>query len=186
MAKRLTRIFTRTGDDGTTGLADGSRLPKESLRIEVMGTVDELNSVIGLLRACGPPAGMDDELASIQQRLFDIGAEMALPEQAMISEARIEELEGWLNAYNENLPALKEFILPGGSQATAICHLARAVCRRVERLLWRLSRDEAVNEAALIWINRLSDLLFVQARVLGRLDQGEEVLWQHEPPQSTD
>lgn len=182
MGKRLTRIFTRTGDDGTTGLADGSRLPKESLRIEAMGAVDELNSVIGVLRACDPPEKMDAELAEIQQRLFDIGGEMALPGQSMIHETQVEQLETWLTVYNDNLPPLKDFILPGGSRATAQCHLARVVCRRAERQLWQLARQESVNQVALIWLNRLSDLLFVQARVLGRIDKGKEVYWQHERP----
>lgn len=185
MAKRLTKIFTRTGDDGTTGLADGSRLPKDSPRVEVMGTVDELNCFIGLLRANPLPEKMDAEFAEIQQRLFDIGGEMALPGHAMIQESQVARLETWLTAYNDDLPPLKEFILPGGSQATAHCHLARAVCRRVERLLWHLSREESINPLALIWLNRLSDLLFVQARVLGRLDNGEEIYWEHERPKPT-
>lgn len=183
MGKRLTRIYTRTGDDGTTGLADGSRLPKDSLRIETMGAVDELNSQLGMLRAYSVPAGMDAELEQIQQRLFDIGGEMAMPEYVMIHEAQVEQLEQWLTAYNESLPPLKEFILPGGSRATAACHMARAICRRVERQFWQLSREESINPLSLIWLNRLSDLLFVQARVLGRIDNGEEVFWQHERPE---
>lgn len=184
MGKRLTRIYTRTGDDGTTGLADGSRLPKDSARIEAMGTVDELNCHIGLLRACRLPEAMDTELAEIQQRLFDIGGELSLPEQAMLREKHVGQLEDWLMGHNAQLPALKDFILPGGSAAAAQCHLARSVCRRAERDLWRLSRTEKVNPLAVIWLNRLSDLLFVQARVLGREHAATETLWQHESPEN--
>lgn len=182
MGKRLTRIYTRTGDAGTTGLADGLRLPKESLRIEAMGTVDELNCHVGVLRACPLPEAMDSELAEVQQRLFDIGGELSLPGQAIIREAQVKELETWLTAYNKNLPPLKDFILPGGGRAASQCHLARAVCRRAERDLWRLSREECVNPVALIWLNRLSDLLFVLARILGQREAATETLWQHEPP----
>lgn len=183
MGKRLTKIFTRTGDDGTTGLADGARLPKDSPRIEAMGTVDELNCFIGLLRTATLPEQMDAELGEIQQRLFDIGGEVSMPGHSMIHESHVARLEDWLAAYNDELPPLKEFILPGGSQSTARCHLARAVCRRAERDLWRLSRAEEVNPLSLAWLNRLSDLLFVQARVLGRIDNSEEVYWEHERPE---
>lgn len=184
MAKRLTRIYTRTGDDGTTGLADGSRVSKDSPRIEAMGTADELNSHLGLLRAATLPEGMDAKLAEIQQRLFDVGAELALPTQAMLQEKHISQLETWLSDYNRDLPPLKDFILPGGGPAAAQCHLARSVCRRAERDLWRLSRLETINPLALIWLNRLSDLLFVQARVLGREHAATETLWQHESPEN--
>lgn len=182
MAKRLTKIYTRTGDDGTTGLADGSRLPKDSLRVEAMGTADELNSHIGVLRACELPAYIDEELAEVQQRLFDIGGEMAVPDQAMIRSGHVETLESWLDKHNGSLPPLREFILPGGGLAAAHCHLARAVCRRMERCLWQLAREAEVNPLALTWLNRLSDLLFVYARILGRLSAADEVEWQHEPP----
>lgn len=184
MAKRLTKIFTRTGDRGETGLADGTRLPKDSDRIEAMGTVDELNSHVGVLRSCMLPEALDAELAEVQQRLFDIGGEMALPEQAMIQAEHVEQLETLLEKYNASLPPLKEFILPGGGVAAAQCHLARAVCRRAERDLWRLSRQATINPLTLGWLNRLSDLFFVYARMLARLDNAEEVQWQHEAPDS--
>ena len=186
MAKRLTKIFTRTGDDGTTGLADGTRLPKDSARVEAMGTVDELNSQIGVLRACGLPEKLDGELADIQQRCFDIGGELALPGQAMLKTAHIEQLETSLVDHNNSLPPLREFILPGGDQATAQCHLARAVCRRAERCLWHLAREEDINPLVLMWLNRLSDLFFVYARILGRLSASEEVEWRHDSPQAID
>lgn len=184
MGKRLTRLFTRTGDKGTTGLADGSRLPKDSPRIEAMGTVDELNSHVGVLRACQLPEELDSELADIQQRCFDIGGELALPGQVMLKTAHVEQLEAILERHNSSLPPLREFILPGGGQAAAQCHLARAVCRRAERSLWHLSREEEVNPLALMWLNRLSDLFFVYARLLGRLSASEEVEWRHDPPES--
>lgn len=180
MAKRLTKIMTRTGDDGTTGLADGSRVPKDGLRIEALGTIDELNSVVGMMRAEKLPADMNEELAEIQQRLFDAGGELSLPGTGMITESHVAQLEEWLNKYNDKLPPLKEFILPGGGRAAATCHLARAVCRRAERVMWGLHRSETVNPFALMWLNRLSDLLFVYARTLARSDGAEEKMWQHE------
>jgi len=184
MAKRLTKIYTRTGDDGTTGLADGSRVDKDSPRIECMGTADELNSQVGVLRACELPDYLDTELAEIQQRLFDIGAEMAIPDQVMIQSSHVETLEAWLDEHNSSLPPLKEFILPGGGQAAAQCHLARAVSRRMERCLWHLAREESLNSLSLMWVNRLSDLLFVYARIPGRLSAADEVEWQHQPPKA--
>ncbi len=183
MANRLSKIFTRTGDTGETGLADGSRLPKGSQRIEAMGTVDELNSHLGMLRTCQLPDDIDAELAEAQQRLFDIGGELALPGQAMIQAGQIEQLESLLEKHNSTLPPLREFILPGGDPAAAWSHLARAVCRRAERDMWRLSRQEEINPLTLGWLNRLSDLLFVYARVLARSAAAEEVQWRHEPPE---
>lgn len=180
MAKRLTKIMTRTGDDGTTGLADGTRLSKDSDRIEAMGTLDELNSMIGLIRVDSLPAGMNEELADIQQRLFDLGGELALPGNHMIDESHVGQLEQWLERYNDTLPPLKEFILPGGGRTAAVCHLARAVCRRAERIMWRLHRTEPVNPLALMWLNRLSDLLFVHARILARSGGADETLWRRE------
>jgi len=182
MAKRLTKIFTRTGDDGTTGLADGTRLPKDSPRVEAMGMLDELNSQLGVLRACGLPGDIDRELAEIQQRCFDAGGELALPGQVMLTDEHVARVESWLVAHNGSLPPLKEFILPGGGMAAAQCHLARAVCRRTERSLWHLAREQETNPLLLVWLNRLSDLLFVHARILGRLASAEEVEWRHEPP----
>lgn len=186
MAKRLTKIFTRTGDDGTTGLADGTRLPKDSARVEAMGMVDELNSHIGVLRACGLPDELDNELADIQQHCFDLGGELALPGQVMLKSAHVEQLEAMLEHHNQGLPPLREFILPGGDQASAQCHLARAVCRRTERCMWQLARQEKVNPLALMWLNRLSDLFFVYARLLGRQASAAEVEWRHDPPEGVD
>lgn len=180
MGNRLTRIYTRTGDDGTTGLGDGSRVPKDDLRIEAYGTLDELNSHCGALLA----AGCTDEdigacLSEIQQTLFDLGSELCIPGYRVIETSAVDWLETWLDHWNEELPPLKDFILPGGNAAAAACHLARTVCRRAERLIVRLSRAEDVNPAALAYINRLSDLLFVIARVLARRS-GAEILWQKE------
>ena len=179
---RLTRIYTRTGDDGNTGLADGQRVSKDCARVEAMGDVDELNSCIGLLRAEQPPGlpsgQIEPMLTSIQHRLFDIGGELAIPGQSFAQPAWAERLENWIDQLNQALPPLAEFVLPGGNRAAAQAHLARATCRRAERSLLRLSREEAVNSAALIYLNRLSDLLFVIARTLARADGGEEVTWQ--------
>lgn len=178
MAKRLTRIYTRTGDDGTTGLADGSRLDKDSLRIEAMGSIDELNSLLGLLLADDLPAGVRDVLAPLQHRLFDLGGELAIPGAEVVRDAWVSALEQALDGFNAELPPLENFVLPGGSTAAAHCHLARSICRRAERDLLRLSRAEPVNSAGLKYLNRLSDLLFVVARILARQHGGEETLWQ--------
>ena len=178
MAKRLTRIYTRTGDDGTTGLAGGERLPKDHLRIEAIGAVDELNSTIGLLRAQPLEAGIDRLLQTMKHRLFDLGGELAMPGTELLNQARTTELERALDELNADLPALEEFILPGGNEAAARCHLARTGARRAERALLRLSREELVNSASNKYLNRLSDLLFVLARVLARKDGGVEITWQ--------
>lgn len=178
MTKRLTRIYTRTGDDGSTGLADGRRLPKDHLRIEAIGAVDELNSAIGLLRAQSLDAAIDQVLQTIQHRLFDLGGELATPGNTSIEDAQTKLLEQALDSYNADLPALEEFVLPGGNEAAARCHLARTSCRRAERELLRLSRVEPVNSASSRYLNRLSDLFFVLARVLARKDGGVEITWQ--------
>ena len=175
---RLTRIYTRTGDDGTTGLADGARLPKDHVRIEAIGSVDELNACIGLLRAQALGQDIDRSLAGVQHRLFDLGGELAMPDTELLSDARTLELEQMLDLANADLPALHEFVLPGGNEAAARCHLARTVCRRAERDLLRLSRSESVNSASVRYLNRLSDLLFVYARVLARRHGGIEVTWE--------
>ncbi|RMG35283.1 MAG: cob(I)yrinic acid a,c-diamide adenosyltransferase [Gammaproteobacteria bacterium] len=176
---RLTRIYTRTGDDGTTGLGDGRRVSKQSLRIEAIGAIDELNSQLGVVRALLIPGDpVDDDLAVIQHRLFDLGGELAVPEQARVAPPWVGELEARLDALNAKLPPLEEFVLPGGNLPAAQCHLARAVCRRAERALVRLSDQEPVNSAALEYLNRLSDLLFVMARTLARREGGKEVTWQ--------
>jgi cob(I)alamin adenosyltransferase len=175
---RLTRIYTRTGDDGSTGLGDGRRVPKTSTRIAAIGDIDELNSVLGVVRALADLPEIDPILESVQHRLFDIGGELSMPGHELVAERWTERLEEWLDGLNASLPALQEFILPGGSPAAAHCHQARAVCRRAERGLLRLSQEETVNSATLKYLNRLSDLLFVIARVLARTDGGQEVTWQ--------
>jgi len=177
MGNRLSRIITRTGDDGSTGLATGARLPKDSARIEVMGDVDELNSVLGMLLAHPIPEPQANWLLEIQHDLFDLGGELALPETALLPAERILWLEEQVETMNADLPALKEFILPGGGPAATVCHLARAVARRAERHLVRLARDEPVTEPARHYLNRLSDLLFVLARVLAREAGDGEVFW---------
>ncbi|HME37856.1 MAG TPA: cob(I)yrinic acid a,c-diamide adenosyltransferase [Steroidobacteraceae bacterium] len=178
MGHRLSKIYTRTGDDGSTGLGDGSRVPKESLRVEAFGTVDEANSAIGVvlsLPALPPP--IVSCLTEVQHDLFDLGGELCIPGHRMIQAVHVERLETELDGFNEALPPLKEFILPGGGPAAAACHVARAVCRRAERRCWSLARAEQVSPEALKYLNRLSDLLFVLARVLARHEQGSEVIW---------
>ena len=178
MAKRLTRIYTRNGDDGSTGLAGNQRLSKDHPRIEAIGAVDELNSAIGLLRALPLEADIDRLLQAMQHRLFDLGGELAMPGTELLNDAQTTGLEQVLDDFNANLPPLQEFILPGGNEAAARCHLARTGCRRAERALLRLSREEPVNSASSKYLNRLSDLLFVLARVLARRDGGVEITWQ--------
>jgi cob(I)alamin adenosyltransferase len=178
MGHRLSKIYTRTGDKGTTGLGDGSRVEKDHIRIEAFGTVDELNSAIGLIRAEALPEGMDSLFSEIQHRLFDLGGELSVPGYTILEESDATALEQQLDRYNETLPMLKEFILPAGGRATAHCHLARTICRRAERRVYTLSKSESINHAGLTYLNRLSDLLFVIARVLARFEHGGEVLWQ--------
>ncbi len=179
MGHRLSKIYTRTGDDGSTGLGDGSRASKTSPRVEAMGDVDELNSQIGLLLAeTYLPAEMRPPLTRIQHELFELGGELSIPGYARISEAMVSALEADLDALNETLPPLKEFILPGGSRPAAQCHLARAVCRRAERRLVAMSKAETVTPAALMYLNRLSDLLFVLCRAINRALGHADVLWQ--------
>lgn len=179
MGHRLSKIYTRTGDSGSTGLGDGSRVPKDSLRIEVLGTLDELNAHLGLLLTLALPDGeLQAELERLQHRLFDLGGELCIPGHAAIDASEVGWLERCLDRHNQALPPLKEFILPGGNPAAAQCHVLRTVCRRAERVLVALSRQEQVRAEALAFINRLSDYLFVIARVLARADGGSEVLWQ--------
>lgn len=178
MANRLTRIYTRTGDNGTTGLSDGSRVAKDALRIEAMGAVDELNSSIGVLLAEDMPDPVRACLVDVQHDLFDLGGELSLPGHPVLADAHVVRLETALDAFNARLPPLKEFILPGGSRAAALAQVARAVCRRAERRLVTLSRQEAVAASILHYLNRLSDLLFVLGRVLNRHAGGSDVLWQ--------
>lgn len=177
MGHRLSKIYTRTGDKGETGLGDGSRVNKDSLRVEAFGTIDELNSIIGMILAHKLPENIRTCLENIQHDLFDLGGEFSIPGYQTIRLDDIDHLETILDDLNADLPRLKEFILPAGGHATSHCHLARTVCRRAERRATTLARHEDINPAALAYLNRLSDLLFVIARVLARVENGEEVLW---------
>lgn len=180
MGNRLTRIYTRTGDDGTTGLGDGTRVSKDSARVAAYGTVDELNSALGLVLAQSLPEPINDCLTEIQHELFDLGGELCIPGATLIHAADIDRLEQRLDGFNADLPALKDFILPGGGIAAAHCHLARTIARRAEREVVTLSHHDAVRPEAIRYLNRLSDLLFVIARVLARDSGHGEVLWRHE------
>jgi cob(I)alamin adenosyltransferase len=178
MGYRLSKIYTRTGDDGTTGLGDGSRVAKDSARVEAYGTVDEANSGLGLVLAVpGLPANVAEILLRVQHELFDLGGELCMPGFHAIGPAHIERLENDLDRLNANLPPLENFILPGGGPAAAAAHLARTICRRAERRACTLAQHEAVAPEALQYLNRLSDLLFVVARVLARHESGSEVIW---------
>ena len=178
MGNRLSKIYTRTGDDGTTGLGNGQRVRKDDLRVEAYGTVDELNSAIGLLAASKLPAEFAALIAGIQQRLFDLGGELSIPDTTTINAAAVKELEHTMDSLNKDLPPLKDFVLPGGTATAAACHMARAICRRSERRLITLAATENVNDASIHYLNRLSDLLFVLARTLNKLGDEAEVLWQ--------
>lgn len=181
MGHRLTKIYTRTGDDGTTGLGDGDRVPKTHVRIEACGTVDETNSALGLVLAITQlPENVRTLLTRIQHELFDLGSELAVPGYRVIQQSHIDVLERELDALNESLPILKEFILPGGGPAAAACHFARAVARRAERAVWKMLETEAGAREVPQYLNRLSDLLFVVARVLARHEHGTEVMWKRE------
>lgn len=178
MGNRLSKIYTRTGDDGTTGLGDGSRTEKDSLRVEAYGTVDEANSAIGLVLAAERiPDEVRRCLTEVQHDMFELGGELCIPGHAAIENHFIERLENELDRFNADLPPLKDFILPGGGQAAAACHLARTIVRRAERRVSTLRRQETVRDEALRYLNRLSDLLFVIARVLARAGGGHEVIW---------
>jgi len=181
MGNRLSKIYTRTGDDGTTGLGDGTRVAKESARVEAYGTVDETNSAIGVVLAVANiPDAVRVTLTRVQHELFDLGGELCIPGHRAIHAAQIERLEHDLDAMNDTLPPLKEFILPGGGPAAAACHMARCIARRAERCVWSLAREESIAPEVAQYLNRLSDLLFVAARVLARHENGTEVLWKHE------
>jgi len=180
MGNRLSKIATRTGDGGETGLGDGSRVAKDSARIQALGDIDELNSCIGVLLAEKMPAALRESLLEIQHDLFDLGGEVCIPGHSMIAEAQVLRLDGLLAAYNGKLPALKEFILPGGTRAAALAHLARTVCRRAERSVVALGRAEPVGVHSRQYLNRLSDLLFVLGRTLNRAGRRGDVLWRHE------
>lgn len=182
MGNRLSKIYTRTGDDGTTGLGDGSRVPKTHPRVAAYGAVDELNSAVGVVLAGHIPAEIREVLELTQHHLFDLGGELCIPGHRMIDESHVEGLETALDALNEGLPPLKDFILPGGGPGAAACHMARTICRRAERDCWALLESEPeqeINPWATRYLNRLSDLLFVMARHLARHEGGAEVLWRH-------
>ncbi|WP_456412232.1 cob(I)yrinic acid a,c-diamide adenosyltransferase [Thiolapillus sp.] len=178
---RLSRITTRSGDGGQTGLADGSRVDKDSPRIQVLGDLDELNAALGLLMAELEHREQQALITGIQQQLFNLGGELALPGTSTIDAEQVLWLEQRLKQINTALPPLQEFVLPGGSRAAAQAHLARAVCRRAERSLWGLSRQEWVNSESLKYLNRLSDLLFVVARALARQASTAEPTWNKAP-----
>ena len=180
MGHRLSRITTRTGDGGETGLGDGSRVSKDSLRIAVLGDIDELNSALGAVLAEDLPPAMREALGDVQQDLFDLGGEISIPGHSMVSEAQVTRLEEALESWNRPLSPLKEFILPGGSRAAAAAHLARTVCRRAERSMVALGRAERLGEHARQYLNRLSDLLFVAGRALNRHAGRSDVQWRHE------
>jgi cob(I)alamin adenosyltransferase len=184
MGHRLTKIYTRTGDDGTTGLGDGTRVPKDSARVEAYGTVDELNSVLGLVLCETPDNDACAALTGIQHTLFDLGGELCIPGRRVLAEAQVTELENLLDRLNADLAPLKDFILPGGTRAAALCHLARTVCRRAERRVYTLSRSEPVSPVSLKYLNRLSDLLFVLARAVNQASGTADVLWQPAPKPS--
>ncbi len=180
MGNRLSKIATRTGDAGTTGLGDGSRIDKDGLRVHAMGDVDELNSHIGALICEDIPDLMKQELFSIQHDLFDMGGELCIPGYTLITEAQVLRLDALLAKYNADLPPLKDFILPGGSRAAAMAHVCRTVCRRAERVIVSVGKSEQINEAPRQYMNRLSDLLFVLSRVLNRYAGGSDILWEKE------
>jgi cob(I)alamin adenosyltransferase len=180
MGNRLSKIATRTGDQGTTGLGDGSRTDKDSLRVQAMGDVDELNSQIGVLLCEVLPDGLADELLLIQHDLFDLGGELCIPGYQLITDEQVENLDALLEKYNADLPPLQEFILPGGSRAAALAHVCRTVCRRAERMLVSVGKAETINAQPRQYLNRLSDLMFVLSRVLNRFSGGTDVLWKHE------
>lgn len=178
MGHRLSKIYTRTGDAGTTGLGDGSRTGKDSARIAALGDVDELNSLLGVILCESLPNEVRDLLTGIQHDLFDLGGEMSIPGATLLKASQPGRLEAAIDRYNGELSPLKEFILPGGTRAAALTHLARAVCRRAERAVVALAADEAVAAASREYLNRLSDLLFVLGRWLNKAAGGQDVLWQ--------
>jgi cob(I)alamin adenosyltransferase len=178
MGNRLSKIATRTGDNGTTGLGDGSRTEKDSLRIHAIGDVDELNSHIGVLLCEELPQTLKEELISIQHDLFDLGGELCIPGYKMITEEQVARLDALLAKYNADLPPLKDFILPGGSRAASVAHVCRTICRRAERSIVGLGKVETINDNPRQYVNRMSDLLFVLSRVLNRFAGGTDVQWE--------
>ena len=177
MGHRLSKIYTRTGDDGTTGLGDGTRVPKDGVRVEAYGTVDELNSALGVALTKNLPADVRGALTTVQHELFDLGGELCIPGREAIHEEQVVRLERTLDSLNAKLAPLKEFVLPGGGEPAALLHFARTICRRAERATVRLAREETVNPVALKYLNRLSDLLFVAARYANAAANVPEILW---------
>lgn len=177
MGNRLSKIYTRTGDKGTTGLSDGSRVAKDSIRIIAIGSVDELNSAIGIVVSCNHDKDSNNLLTEIQHKLFNIGGELSLPGHALVEDKDVTWLENQLDELNENLQPLKDFILPGGSLTASYCHLARSICRRAERDLITLGHQEDISPVILQYLNRLSDLLFVLARHINKQENHPDVLW---------
>jgi cob(I)alamin adenosyltransferase len=183
MGNRISKVYTRTGDNGTTGLGDGSRIAKDSPRIAALGDIDELNCLIGLLLTETLPTRITPMLVTIQHDLFDAGGEVSIPGFTRLTAAHVQQLEQWLDSLNQTLPPLKEFILPGGSRAAALSHLARSICRRAERMLTTVANTEIINPETPKYLNRLSDLLFVIARFINRDSGHDDVLWQKDRPQ---
>jgi cob(I)alamin adenosyltransferase len=178
MGHRLSKIVTRTGDDGTTGLGDGARVDKDAPRVAALGDLDELNSAIGIVLADRVPEPVRVALAAAQNDLFDLGGEVSIPGRVAMTATHVEQLDRAVEALNAGLPALREFVLPGGDRAAAACHLARTICRRAERSMVRLRRESEVSVVSLQYLNRLSDLLFVAARVINRARARHEATWQ--------
>ncbi|WP_153162762.1 cob(I)yrinic acid a,c-diamide adenosyltransferase [Zoogloea sp. 1C4] len=178
MGHRLSKIYTRTGDAGTTGLGNGNRVSKNSLRIHTLGEVDEVNAAIGILLCEELPDDVRGLLTNVQHDLFDLGGEVCIPGMEMITAKQVQYLEDELDRFNDDLEPLKDFILPGGTRAAALSHQARTICRRAERMIVALGQEEAVNDAPRQYLNRLSDLLFVLGRVLNRAGGRGDVLWQ--------
>jgi cob(I)alamin adenosyltransferase len=180
MGHRLSKIATRTGDAGETGLGDGSRVSKAAARVQALGDIDELNSAIGLVLAEELPPALREALLEVQHDLFDLGGEVSIPGHELLADAQVARLDEWLDDWNRELPPLKEFILPGGTRAAAAAHLARTVCRRAERSLVALAGKEPVGPAARRYLNRLSDVLFIAGRLLNRHAGRGDVQWRHE------
>lgn len=180
MGYRLSKIYTRTGDKGTTGMADGRRIDKDDVQVDVIGNVDELNSIMGMLICKTEDISLSDMFITIQHDLFNLGGQISMPEMKLLSAERTVWLEHKLDEMNQDLPPLKEFILPGGTEAAATCHLARSVSRRTERSIVSLGKNLNVSADVQAYINRLSDFLFVAARVLSRQQGGKEVYWNSE------
>lgn len=180
MGHRLSKIVTRTGDAGTTGLGDGSRVPKNAPRIEAIGAVDELNSNLGVLLAEQLPEAVAACLTAVQHDLFDLGGELSIPGHAAVTDAHVVRLEEAVETFNAELSPLKEFVLPGGTRAAALAHVGRTICRRAERAVVTLAGAEPVSDPVRRYLNRLSDLLFVIARALNRAAGRPDVLWRHD------